>query len=99
MLYLYVTKANNMNTLTNLIKIELTTLATNNKKSFNGTFYGDGSIFINGEKYFTADYGTTPNEFRSALDAAKTDFYEKEMDFEGDANPTESMINYINSKY
>jgi len=88
-----------MNTLTDLIKIELTTLATNEKKAFNGTFYGDGSIFINGEKYFTADFNTNPNDFRAALEEAKADFYEKEMDFEDDSNPAESMLKYINSKY
>lgn len=88
-----------MKTLNDIIKIELTTLATNEKKSFNGKIYGDLSIYINDEKYMIEDYNTTGNAFLKALKEAKDDFYTKELDFEDDENPTQSMLNYINSKY
>ena len=85
--------------LQDLIKIELITLTINSKKAFSGKIYGDLSVYINDVKYKLEDYGTTGNEFLNSIKDAKNDFYEKEMDFEDESNPTESMINYINSKY
>jgi hypothetical protein len=100
-------------TLQDLIKIELLTLATNEKKAFNGTFYGDGSIYINGNKLMLSDYNTTPNEFRKALKPVQTDFYNKQMDLQDERVDNNEdidneqvkkqivadLISWINEKY
>jgi hypothetical protein len=68
-----------MNTLTNLVKIALTAETLGQKIS---NVYGDGSIYINGEKLMLADFGSTQKSFDAALYEAREAYYEKEEELQ-----------------
>lgn len=87
-----------MKTLTDLIKIVLKAETLKQKIS---SVYGDGSIYINGEKLMLSDFGANSKTFDAALFEAREMYYEKEEEFQDNYGITEQhkvkddLLNYI----